>query len=58
MTTLSDGDEKNSDEKKPTSLEEETPVERVFNQYVGNAIHIFLSVLALFILCAAAVGGL
>jgi hypothetical protein len=36
---------------------EETPVERVFNWYVGNAIHIFLSLLAVVILVAAAIGA-
>jgi ABC-type Na+ efflux pump permease subunit len=36
---------------------EETAIERVFNVYVGNAIHIFLSVLALLVLVAAAIGA-
>ena len=34
---------------------EETAVERVLNRYVGDAVHLFLSVLAIFILAAAAV---
>lgn len=34
---------------------EESPVERVLNRYVGNAIHLFLSVLAILILAAAVV---
>lgn len=31
----------------------ETAVERLFDRYLGNSIHVFLSVLALLILCAA-----
>ncbi|HEX8136149.1 MAG TPA: hypothetical protein VF544_01035 [Pyrinomonadaceae bacterium] len=36
---------------------EETPVERVVNFYLGNAIHIFLSLLALLVLVAAMIGA-
>lgn len=36
---------------------EETAVERIFNVYVGNAIHIFLSILALLVLAAAAIAA-
>lgn len=54
---MNDGDEKKSDEKQTTSLEEEAPFERALNHHVGNVIHIFLSVLALFILFAAVVGA-
>lgn len=36
---------------------EETAVERVFNVYVGNAIHIFLSILALLVLGAACIAA-
>jgi hypothetical protein len=44
-------------DKKETGIGEETSVERVFNRYVGNAIHIFLSVLALIILAAAVIAA-
>jgi hypothetical protein len=44
-------------EKKDTGLGEETKVERVFNRYIGDAIHIFLSVLAVLILAAAAIAA-
>jgi uncharacterized membrane protein (DUF373 family) len=40
-----------------TGTGEDTAVERLFNRYLGNAIHIFLSVLALVILIAAIVGA-
>lgn len=43
--------------KQETGIGEETKVERVFNLYVGNAIHIFLSVLAVLILAAAAIAA-
>ncbi|HEX8142583.1 MAG TPA: hypothetical protein VF553_08305 [Pyrinomonadaceae bacterium] len=36
---------------------EETAIERVINVYLGNAIHIFLSVLALLVLLAAVIGA-
>ena len=36
---------------------EETAIERLFNRYLGNAIHIFLSVLALLVLAAAVIGA-
>lgn len=36
---------------------EETAVERIFNVYVGNAIHIFLSILALLVLAAATIAA-
>jgi uncharacterized membrane protein (DUF373 family) len=36
---------------------EETAVERAFNRYVGNTIHAFLSLLALLVLIAAAIGA-
>jgi hypothetical protein len=42
---------------KDTGIGEETGVERVFNLYVGNAIHIFLSVLAVLILAAAVIAA-
>ena len=45
------------DKEKTGEIGEETPVERVFNLYLGNAIHIFLSVLALLVLVAAAIGA-
>ena len=44
-------------EKTETGIGEETKVERVFNRYVGDAIHIFLSVLAVLILAAAAIAA-
>jgi hypothetical protein len=44
-------------EQKDTGLGEETKVERVFNRYVGDAIHIFLSILAVLILAAAAIAA-
>lgn len=40
---------------KDSGVGEETAVERVLNLYVGNAIHLFLSVLAVMILVAAAI---
>jgi len=48
-----------SEEKKKKIVEvgDETSVERIFNFYLGNAIHIFLSVLALLVLIAAAIGA-
>ncbi len=45
------------DKEEKTGTGEETAVERLFNRYLGNAIHIFLSVLALVILTAAIVGA-
>jgi hypothetical protein len=45
------------DKQKIIEVGEETRVERVFNLYLGNAIHIFLSVLALLVLVAAAIGA-
>jgi hypothetical protein len=36
---------------------EETAVERIFNVYLGNAIHIFLSILALLVLAAAVIAA-
>ena len=36
---------------------EETPVERVINRYVGDAIHLFLSLMAVVILCASALAA-
>ena len=36
---------------------EETRVERVLNRWVGDAIHLFLSLLSVFILAAAAVAA-
>lgn len=44
-------------DKEKSGVGEETRAERVFNVYVGNAIHIFLSVLALLVLVAAAIGA-
>jgi uncharacterized membrane protein (DUF373 family) len=44
-------------DKKETGIGEETAVERVFNRYVGNTIHIFLSVLAVIILAAAMIAA-
>jgi hypothetical protein len=44
-------------DKKDTGLGEETKVERIFNRYVGDAIHIFLSILAVLILAAAAIAA-
>jgi hypothetical protein len=44
-------------EQKDTGLGEETKVERIFNRYVGDAIHIFLSILAVLILAAAAIAA-
>lgn len=38
-----------------TTLEEDTKFEFVINQYIGNAIHIFLSLLAVLILVAAVI---
>jgi hypothetical protein len=43
--------------KPETGIGEETSVERAFNRYVGNTIHIFLSVLAVVILAAAAIAA-
>jgi uncharacterized membrane protein (DUF373 family) len=40
-----------------TGAGEDTAVERLFNHYLGNAIHIFLSVLALLVLLAAIAGA-
>ena len=34
-----------------------TAIERVINRYVGDAIHLFLSVLSIFILAAAVIGA-
>ena len=42
---------------KETGIGEETAGERLLNQYAGNAIHFFLSLLALVILAAAAVAA-
>lgn len=50
---MSDGDREADNEKEGAG--EETKVERFVNRYVGNAIHFFLSVLAVFILAAAAI---
>lgn len=36
---------------------DETPLERIINRYAGDAIHLFLSLLAIFILVAAAVAA-
>ena len=36
---------------------EETAIERVLNRHVGNAIHLFLSILSVFILAAAAIAA-
>ena len=44
-------------DKTETGVGEETKVERVFNRYVGDAIHIFLSVLALLILAVAVIAA-
>ncbi len=51
-----------ADDKKPSELEggkagggEETALERVINRYVGNTIHLFLSLLSIFLLIAAVV---
>lgn len=44
----------NSKQKDP-GIGEETAIERVLNQHVGNTIHMFLSVLAILILAAAAI---
>lgn len=49
--------EMKEDKEEKTGAGEETAVERLFNRYLGNAIHIFLSVLALVILVAAIVGA-
>ncbi len=46
-----------SEDKDKTGAGEETALERLLNRYLGNAIHIFLSVLALVILIAAIVGA-
>ncbi len=43
--------------KKGKEVGEETAVERILNQYAGNVIHLFLSLLALVILAAAAVAA-
>jgi hypothetical protein len=40
-----------------TGTGEDTMFERIFNRYLGNAIHIFLSVLALLVLLAAIAGA-
>src|SRR5688500_20004467 len=42
---------------KDVGIGDETTVERLLNQYAGNLIHLFLSVLALVILAAAAVAA-
>ena len=42
---------------KDTGIGEETRGERLLNQYAGNTIHLFLSLLALVILAAAAVAA-
>ena len=42
---------------KEAGVGEGTAVERILNQYAGNVIHIFLSLLALVILAAAAVAA-
>ena len=47
---------KDSKEEK-TGAGEETALERFFNRHLGNAIHLFLSVLALLVLLAAIVGA-
>ena len=44
-----------ADEDKDPGLGDETKIEHVFNRYVGTTIHLFLSVLALAILVAAAI---
>jgi uncharacterized membrane protein (DUF373 family) len=44
-------------EKTESGIGEETKVERVFNRYVGDAIHIFLSILAVLILASAAIAS-
>ncbi len=43
--------------KKGKEVGEGTAVERILNQYAGNVIHLFLSLLALVILAAAAVAA-
>ncbi len=45
------------DEKDTEEVSEGTAVEHALNTYVGNAIHLFLSLLAIFILAAAAIAG-
>lgn len=47
----------NKDEKDTEEVSEGTAVEHALNVYVGNAIHLFLSLLAIFILIAAAIAG-
>ncbi|HJU56837.1 MAG TPA: hypothetical protein VJ715_19790 [Pyrinomonadaceae bacterium] len=42
---------------KESDIGEVTAVERILNQYAGNVIHLFLSLLALVILAAAAVAA-
>lgn len=44
-----------SEQKAESGVGEGTAFERAFNRYVGNAIHMFLSLLAVVILAAAAV---
>ena len=44
-----------SKSQKETGNGEVTPAERILNRYVGNTIHMFLSVLAVLLLIAAAV---
>lgn len=44
-------------DKTETGVGEETKVERIFNRYVGDAIHIFLSLLAVLILAVAAIAA-
>jgi uncharacterized membrane protein (DUF373 family) len=46
-----------SEEKKSDSVVEQTKIERIFDRYVGSAIHIFLSLLAIFILAAAVIAA-
>lgn len=46
-----------SKDNKEQQVSEGTAVEHVLNLYVGNAIHLFLSLLALFILVAAAIAA-
>lgn len=42
---------------KETGIGEQTAFERLLNQYAGNVIHLFLSLLALIVLAAAAVAA-
>jgi hypothetical protein len=54
---MSDSDKKHAGDDGDAKVvgNDETPVERVLNHYVGNAIHLFLSLLALLILAVAVV---